>query len=164
MARYRLTTPHYLRVPGTVWEQRETDSVTGRQGRKIYEVPLHLDPGQPGDYNYPGEIIVASAKSAQYPKDIIFEGPPTLDMEPLDPEAEAEIAKIANRGEHPIEGLPSVGESFSASLLSRLEAQLASAQAVPTDPRVAKLEEQVRTLTELVAAANAKPKTGSVSL
>jgi hypothetical protein len=41
MARFRLKDKHYLHVlPGTEWEQKELDQVTGKQARKVYLVPL----------------------------------------------------------------------------------------------------------------------------
>lgn len=123
MARWRLTQPHYLNVPGTEWEYKEVDRTTGKQGRKVYPVPLLLSPNEPSDQNYPGEIIVAQGKSAS-PKDIIFLGEPTPDMEPLDDEAEKISAACAPKWSHPIESLPG---SFSASLISNFEKQIASA-------------------------------------
>lgn len=94
MARWRIMGKHYLNVPGTEYEYRETNETTGKQARKVFPVPLYLDPANPGDRNYPDEIIVAHAASKLFPKDIIFVGPPTLDMEPLDEEAEAISAEM----------------------------------------------------------------------
>lgn len=90
MARFRLTAPHYLNVPGTEWEQNET-LPTGKIYRHRYKVHMYLDPKDPGDHNYPltGEIIVATVADPRYPLDLIFLGEPTQDMEPLDAEAEA---------------------------------------------------------------------------
>lgn len=103
MARWRLTAAHYLKVPGTEWEYKEVDMTSGRQARKVFPVPLHLDPNNPSDCNYPGDIIVKQGKGE--PRDIIFEGPPTPDMEPLDDEAEAISAKWREKWSHPIEDL-----------------------------------------------------------
>lgn len=91
MARWRLTGKHYLPVPGTEYEYKETNEDTGRQARKVFPVPLFLDPESPKDWNYreDKEIIVAHADGAHRPRDIIFTGPPTVEMEPLDEEAEA---------------------------------------------------------------------------
>src|SRR5882672_3560161 len=88
MARWRLTAAHYLNVPGTEWEQKETSRETGRQIRKIYPVPLHLDPDDPTAQNRDGEVIVAH-EGSEKKGDYIFTGPPTPDMEPLDDEAES---------------------------------------------------------------------------
>jgi hypothetical protein len=111
MARFRLTGKHYLKVsdPPCEWEQKEWNQTTGKQARKVYPVPMYLDPDNPGDCNYPGEIIVATKREAAYPRDIIFIGLPTTEMEPLDPEATKLSTEAKKRGEHPIESLPANG-------------------------------------------------------
>lgn len=88
MARWKLTAAHYLNVPGTEWEQKETSRETGRQVRKVYPVPLHLDPDDRASQNRDGEVIVAHEGSDKK-GDFVFLGDPTPDMEPLDEEAEA---------------------------------------------------------------------------
>lgn len=111
MARWKLTEAHYLNVPGTQWEHKETDRSTGKQARKVFDVPLYLDPEQPADCNYfddgVGEIIVCYEGKGQ-PRDIVFEGPPTKAMTPLDAEAEAITAPWREKwlGSDPIESLP----------------------------------------------------------
>ena len=50
--RWKLTEPHYLNVPETTWEQKETDRMTGKQVRKAYPVPLYLNPKEESDWNY----------------------------------------------------------------------------------------------------------------
>ena len=92
MARWKLTEPHYLNVPGEKWEFQSTDRMTGRPIRKQFQVPRHLDPRVDADWNYKngdmdGEIIVAYAGKG-LAQDIIFEGDPTPGMLPLDAEAE----------------------------------------------------------------------------
>src|SRR5689334_3691415 len=95
--RWRLTTPHYLNVPtlpdGTrvEWEHKETARESGRAIRKLYAVPMLLDPRDPADHNHPGDIIVChDVEGARHDhKDYIFEGDPTPEMEPLNDEAEA---------------------------------------------------------------------------
>lgn len=161
MARWRLQQPHYLNVlvdgKPAEWEYKEVDRTTGKSGRKVYPVPLLLDPREPGDYNYPGEIIVAQGKNPN-PKDIIFFGPPTPDMEPLDDEAQALTDKEAPKWNHPIDDLPA-GGGYAGTLLSGLEKQLAALVAnMPAQPAApvsvagvstedfAKLQEQVATL------------------
>lgn len=104
MARWSLMNAHYLNVPGTEWEYKETTD-SGKQGRKIFPVPLHLDPNNPRDHNYPGEIIVCHEGKGQ-PKDIVFVGPPTPDMTPLDDEAQAISDSMQPAWIHPIESLP----------------------------------------------------------
>ena len=121
MARWRLREKHYLRVPGTEWEYREV-TMAGRQGRKIFQVPLYLDPEDPGCHNYPGEIIVADKP---YNRDYVFEGPPTPEMEPLDDEAEAISKAESVNWVNPIESLPG---TYNQSLLEHLEKQVAELQ------------------------------------
>jgi len=93
MARWRLTAGHYINVPGTEWEHKETSRETGRQVRKVYQVPRHLDPKAPEDWNdWPmgrmeDGVIIVCHEGKGLPRDIVFTGPPTQDMEPLDEEA-----------------------------------------------------------------------------
>jgi len=140
MARWKLMAPHYLDVPGTVWEQIETDRETGRQRRKAYPVPLHLDPNNPADWNYKpggaghlalggnavfeGEIIVAYEHMKHESRDIIFRGDPTPDMKPLDDEAEKIHSQYA--WSHPIEELST---TFSDAKLSEVQEMFAEASA-----------------------------------
>lgn len=128
MARWRLTDAHYLNVPGVEWEYRETNRETGRQARKVYDVPMHLDPKNQADWNYPSEemIVVSNRFDAAHPRDHVFVGPPTPDMEPLD--AEAKKISDAERPKwiHPIESL---NMTYSESRLSEFERSLAEAMA-----------------------------------
>lgn len=123
--RWRLTAPHYLNAvvngAATEWEQVEVDRDSGKQLRKRYKVPVYLDPKNPGDFNYPGEIIVAHGA---YNRDVVFEGPPTIDMEPLNDTAEALSKEAAKRGIHPIESLPSQGVSYGEQVLEKFTRQL----------------------------------------
>lgn len=110
MARWRLINGHYLNtVEKTEWEHKETDRMTGKANRKMFIVPAFMDPNDPADHNYPGEIIVAREGTNHERKDILFQGDPTPDMEPLDDEAEAISAILRNRWEHPIDSLPANG-------------------------------------------------------
>jgi hypothetical protein len=105
MARFRLTAPHYIRLAEpTYWEAKEQDNTTNRMVRKQYEVPSYLNSEDLSSCNYPGEIIVSTKKDPAYPRDFVFLGPPTRDMEPLDDEAKKMLAKLDY--DHPIEGLP----------------------------------------------------------
>lgn len=122
MARWRLMQPHYINVPGTEWEYKEVDRTSGRQARKVFEVPLYLSPNEVSDHNYPGEVVVAQGPSAQA-KDYIFLGEPTPDMEPLDDEAKKISAACAPKWKHPIESLSG---NFGASLISNFEKQIAA--------------------------------------
>jgi hypothetical protein len=161
MARWRLKDKHYLAVPGTEWEYKETDSSSGRQGRKIFEVPLLLDPANPSDHNYPGEIVVANKPGN---RDIVFRGPPTPDMEPLDEDAEKITAKFSKHWIHPIESLPG---TYSESILSDLQRQMDGlAQKVGTPSTLsmhgvsqedfARLQKQVQELMEKNAELQAR--------
>jgi len=119
MAVWKLTEAHYLMVPEHYWEQNEVDRETGRQKKKQYPVPTHLDPKDAGVWTHKtgerhisqggnaftdGEILVKWAKGYTYKRDadgftftckvddgdrktLVFEGPPTPGMEPLDDEA-----------------------------------------------------------------------------
>ncbi|HEX4500627.1 MAG TPA: hypothetical protein VH187_05555 [Scandinavium sp.] len=122
MARWTLKDAHYLSVPGTEWEYQETDRETGRRLRKVFEVPLYLNPKNEEDWNYRSEqvIIVSNKEDPQYPRDIVFTGDPTPDMEPIDEEAKKISQDYVDRGmwKHPIESL---NMTYSQSILSELE-------------------------------------------
>lgn len=126
MARWRLTDRHYLQVPGTEWEYKESDRETGRQARKVYEIPLYLDPKDPADWNYRSDesIIVANKLDPAFRRDILFVGPPTPDMEPLDDEAREISQGYIDSGawKHPIDN---INMTYSQSVLSDFERQLA---------------------------------------
>lgn len=141
MARWRLLNPHYLNVPGTEWEYVEISRTSQKQARVRYPVPLFLNPNDPSDHNYPGEIIVAHAKETTTPgglrvsvsggtknHDIIFTGPPTPDMEPIDDEAQKISDEMAPQWVHPIDSLPNTGYGdYSQSLFNKLEDELTAA-------------------------------------
>jgi len=93
MARWRLTEPHYLKVPGTKWEYTEVNRTTGRPIRRQFPVPMYLDPNDPSQWTHrngadAGEIVVCF-EGKGLPDDIVFEGGVTPGMLPLDPEAQA---------------------------------------------------------------------------
>ena len=157
MARWRLTAPHYINVPGTEWEYKETNRDTGRQGRKVFEVPLHLDPDQPADQNYPGEVVVCHEGKGQA-RDIIFLGEPTPDMEPIDDEARKLSDSLRHKWIHPIESLGSQGV-YGEGLIEAFQreiAKISAGQNVSTkgiDPaEFAKLQAQVMELTSQLKA------------
>jgi hypothetical protein len=112
MARWRLRSPHYLNVPGTEWEYKETDQTTGKQGRKIFAVPAFLDEG----------VVVCHEDKGQE-RDTIFLGPPTPEMEPLDAEAKAISASEAPKWQLPPDMIG--GEiDHSTALIHRFEKQM----------------------------------------
>lgn len=108
MARWLLNEPHYLAVVDTFWEQTEVDRTTGRQKKKKYPCPLHLDPKCAQDWNNkPGSahvsrggnsfdegfITVCWADKGE-PQDYVFVGDPTPGMEPIDDEAREVSSKF----------------------------------------------------------------------
>lgn|SRR5262249_572282 len=112
MARWKLTAPHYLNVPGEEWEQIETSRETGRQVKIKHKVPRYLDPENPADCNRDGDCVVCH-ESKGVKGDLTFFGTPTPYMEPLDDEATRITEKEKPNWTHPIESLPS---SMSASM------------------------------------------------
>jgi hypothetical protein len=128
MARWRLTQPHYLQVPGTEWEYKETDRETQRQVRKVFEVPLYLNPNEQADWNDRVNewVTVSNRFDKAHPRDHVFVGPPTPDMAPLDDEAEQITQSYIDSGawKHPIESLDM---NYSQSVLSDFERQIATA-------------------------------------
>ena len=127
MARWRLLNPHYLNVPGTEWEYTEVSRATGKQARVRYKVGLFLNPNDPADFNYPGEIIVAHA-GTPHKADIVFIGPPTPEMEPLDAEAERITDELKGKWIDPLgeSALPGYGD-YSQSLIAKFDRELVEA-------------------------------------
>lgn len=115
--RWRLHEPHYLKVPelpdGTrvEWEHKETMRETGRAVRKLYAVPMLLNPNDPADHNYPGEIIVTHfvEGSTILARDYVFEGDPTPGMEPINHAAQEITDRLRAKWDHPIDGLATSG-------------------------------------------------------
>lgn len=123
MARWRLTGAHYLNVPGVEWEQRETDTDSGQQVRKVYPVPILLDPLNPGNcqrrFNHPdGYVVCWEGKGDR--NDIIFVGPPTPEMEPLDEEAEA-ISKVESKK---WVNKPESGQDYGEAMIQAFQRQM----------------------------------------
>lgn len=154
MARWKLLNPHYLKVridgESTEWEQVEVNRDTQKQMRKRYKVPMFLDPNDIGDQNYKqeGELVICH-EGKGLPKDYVFEGPPTPDMEPMDDEARAISDKESAKWIHPIESLP--GQGFGQGLLDEFQKQIAAIISsnngvVPTQPAVSLGEIQLAEL------------------
>lgn len=167
--RWRLTNPHYLRVAelpdGTriEWEHKETSRESGRTVRKLYSVPMLLDPKDPSDHNYPGEIIVTREVDGAHlmARDIVFFGDPTPEMEPLNEAAEAISSGLRSKWEHPIETLPTNGgmdpgeRAYMENMMSEFAKQIGQALpkaniAVPEDETTA-LKERLARLEALIA-------------
>ena len=171
--RWSLRNAHYLRVPelpdGTKveWEHKETSRESGRSVRKLFPVPMLLDPRDGADCNYPGEIIVAHAVDGAHNlrADIIFIGDPTPEMEPLNEAAQAITDSLRTKWEHPIETLPANGgmnpaeQAFMQSMMSSFAKEIGAALpksniAVPDDEK----EELKARLAKLEAAIATQPK------
>ena len=151
MARWRLMVGHYLLTdPPTEIEFKETDRNTGRQARVVRTVPRLLEPKDPGDHNYPGEIIVSDGNNAQA-RDIIFIGEPTVDMEPVDEEAKRITKKLEESGRwtRPAEGMD-FGESLIKNFMEKLDrVAIQPVSSGGIDPKdFAALQAQVKTLME----------------
>lgn len=169
MARWKLTEPHYLAVEGIKWEYSEVDRVTGRPKRTQFPVPLHLDPNIDSDWTHREleAIIVSNGHNAD-PKDLIYTGPVTPGMLPMDDEAKALTAQAAKDKWRPTQGLDpeSQNESYTNKLLSGFIDQMTLAQTtVQQAPQIAGLEEMLKSLTavmaqqtQLIAALAAKPE------
>ncbi len=167
MARWRLTAPHYLNLnPSEEYSYEETDRETGRRNKQVFKVPRPLDPKDPRDCNYNGEVVVGQGEGTM-PKDYIFIGAPTPDMEPLDDAAKAISASYASQWKHPIDSLEGNG-GFSAAILADFTKQLADAMTM-NKPVASKslsgvskedfdaLQEQVAALMARNAELEAKP-------
>lgn len=173
--RWRLMAPHYLNVleypDGTKveWEHKETNRENGRAVRKLFVVPLLLNPEDSGDYNYPGEIIVAQEAEGAHPlrQDYIFTGAPTRDMEPLNAEAQAITDHYQATWTHPIETLPANGgmngdERLFMENLMKTFAKEVGAPSVPNTsvPRETydALQERLAKLEAIILAQNKAPE------
>jgi hypothetical protein len=158
MARWRLSTAHYLNVEGVSWQYSETDQFSGRAVMKKFPVPSYFDPRFKEYWNYrdmlgkervgardeEGSVVVCDGNNPG-PYDVIFRGDPTPDMLPLDAEAEAISASYADRWKHRGEDL--IIHDYSQSLLNDLYQQLADAQTSrPTED----ITELVSTMTQVM--------------
>lgn len=134
MARWKLTEPHYLCVPGTFWEQVTTDRITQRPIRKQYPVPLHVDPRIDSDWTHKdplnpmdGWIVVCLAGKGE-PRDIVIDQEPTPGMLPLDDEAREISAKYTwTPNDRVLDDFNMDQSSNQAKILNSLTKQLADA-------------------------------------
>jgi hypothetical protein len=170
MARWLLTQPHYLKVTDTFWEQTETDRVTGRQKKKKYPVPMHLDPRCAQDWNNkPGAssghisrggnswdegFITVCHEGKGESHDYVFTGDPTPDMEPIDEEAQAISATFQwhdpTRFFQPGEGEMTFAERMILTMQDEMKAQ-APAQNGALNDTLAMLAQAVAQQTQLLA-------------
>lgn len=165
MARWELMQPHYLNVESldgqpVEWTYEETNRDTGRRAVRRFPVPHLLDPKNPVDYNYPGQIIVCHAGKGQ-PRDYVFSGPPTAEMEPLDDEAReisrAEQPKWVNpMGEGAFPGQGNYNDALLNTLTRQLEA-IINKQGIPQAvPNQAIPGGEVDALRQMVSALQAQ--------
>lgn len=175
MARWKVTAKHYLYAEQwgqpTEWERQETNQATGRLFRKAYKVPLFIDPDDPFCQNKleGGLCIVARQESAR-PGDIVFFGPPTPDMEPMDDEARAETNAEKHKWVNPIDSLaPEIGQEFGQQLLAALQSKVNEAQApvslknVPNSD-IEELKAIVAKQQEMINKLMSQPKVEPVTL
>jgi hypothetical protein len=180
--RWRLVAPHYLNVStypdGTriEWEHKETNALNGRAVRKLFSVPLLLNPEDPGDFNYPGEIIVAQEAEGAHvpPQDYVFTGAPTRDMEPLNAAAEAITEHHRARWTHPIDTLPVNGgmnEAEMAFMKNMMATFAGAAQAQQPVPNTSvpredydALKDRLAKLEAMIIAQNKAPAPESTSV
>jgi hypothetical protein len=160
--RWQLTEPHYLNVPGNKWELEIKNRTTGRAERKQFPVPMHLDPNIESDWNYidklgnniiDGKIIVCWEDQGEA-KDIVFVGPPTPGMLPIDDEAKAESAKYSWT---PTQGLDDVSQAngFSQQLLIKFTEELKGVSQAPQIEGMSEfmkvMQEMMKTQTEILS-------------
>jgi len=107
-------------MPDVAWSYTETSRETGRNVIKFFPVPRLLDPEDPRDCNKDGDCTVCW-QGQGLPQDISFTGNPTLDMEPLDAEAEAISEEVRRNCKHPIDTLPG---DFTQSILNDFQRQI----------------------------------------
>lgn len=156
MARWRLTEKHYLKVPGTRWEFQTVDRQTGRPQRKIYEVPLYLDPEAEMDWNwrdpngFDGGIIVCHEGKGES-RDIVFVGDPTPGMLPIDDEAKALSAQFSWT---PTQGTDeeSQANSYTSKIMMGLVDQMADMQAKASQaPAIPGMDKFMEVMVQMMA-------------
>lgn len=169
MARWKLSTPHYINVPGTEWEYQEADRITGRQKRTKFAVPQLLDPRDPGCWTHrwgpqgaeDGEIVVCYEGRGE-PKDCVFTGDPSPDMIPVDDEAKAISAKFEKKWNfNPATDEPA---SFATTMIDRFQSELDevkakadAAQASGMGDLLATMNAMMKQNAELIAALANRP-------
>lgn len=174
--RWRLINAHYLKVvefpDGTKveWEHKETSRESGRTVRKLFAVPAFIDPKDPADCNYPGEAIVAHAVEGCHNlrQDIIFQGEPTPEMEPLNAKAQAISDSLQSKWQHPIDTLPINGgmndaervfmEKMMTSFAKEIGLALPKSNIAVPDAEVTELKERLAKLEALLAAQAKSPE------
>lgn len=157
MARWRLSTSHYLNVENNEWEYNETDRSSGKQIRTRLKVPLQLDIDDPSCWNvtfrnprgeiFAGEIIVAHRTGEEHKDDIIFVGDPTPDMIPIDDEATALSKTFLKRwGAAPNEDI-----SFGQRMIEASQEEMAKLKSQENVVKVEGMAEIMKAMTEMLA-------------
>ncbi len=157
MARWKLTEPHYIFVPGTKWEYSEIDRTTGRPKRTQFDVPLYINPhweddlkafGQPPE----GDIIVTNKPNPAFPRDVEFLGGPTLGMVPIDDEAKVLTAQLEKRGLAVTQGLEAEDQnnSYVNKMLSGLIDQMTDLK-VTAPPVASGMNEVMQSMVAMMA-------------
>ena len=169
--RWRLTEAHHLAIAvlpdGTrvEWEHKETSRESGRAVRKLYQVPMFLEPKDAADHNYPGEIVVAHAGPGTLKADYIISGPPTPGMEPLNEAAQELSDEGRHKWDNPIESLPANGgmtgaeTEFMRKMMEAFE-RIAPPRAEPKvdTNEVTELRDRLARLEALIASQNKAPQ------
>lgn len=129
MARWRVIAPHYIHAEQwgqpTEWAREETNRESGRTFRKTMKVPMLVDPNDPSCCRRSDGLCVVARAGSEQPGDIIFEGPPTPDLEPLDDEAMAQSNAERHKWISPIDSLPlNTGEELASQLIRAFESQI----------------------------------------
>lgn len=136
MARWRVIAPHYIYAEQygqpTEWAREETNRDTGRTFRKTMKVPLLVDPNDPTCCRRSDGLCVVARKGSEQSGDIVFEGPPTPDLEPLDEEAQALSDAERPKWKMPIDSLPSTtGEELASQMIRMFENQMNAINQLP---------------------------------
>jgi hypothetical protein len=157
MARWRLSTSHYLSVENNEWEYNETDRSSGKQIRTRLKVPLQLDIDDPACWNVQyrnqrgeivaGEIVVAHSNTEHKADDILFIGDPTPDMIPLDDEAKA----ISKTFEKRWGAAPNEDISYGQKMIEASQAEMAKVQAAANVVKIEGMAEIMKTMTDMLA-------------
>lgn len=156
MARWKLTSPHYLVVDGIEWEYKEIDRTTGKEVRRRFQVPRLVDPADPVDwtqkeYGLNGivvdGVVNVSDGNNPGPGDIIFHGDPTPDMVPLDDEARVISDSFAKRWNHPIESLSG---TYADGLINQFQVEMAKLQSTNKPAQIEGMSELLTAMSEMM--------------
>ena len=171
MARWRLSEPHYLNVPGGKWEQKEIDRATGKLAVKTYAVPTHLDAKIEDDWNYTDKRpdpdlddnnstgIIVCHEGKGKPRDIVFVGHPTPGMIPLDAEARELSSKLSKvLGFDPFAASLDDNATYSNHVLNKAAALFgeASAKSSESNGEIVSMQKQLNETMAMMASLMAE--------